>query len=192
MCWQPTNVLLRNYTAFISNFKEKYPTSKRLFNAPNCASPIWHECPKPTTCCRVHLNIAGSEISNATAIAHGLISLPMPNKYRMPAARDSSCGWPNHLTHRKSETKTLEAGAKAIDEEYQRLFPAGQAQLVNILEDNVRRKFCGPYPQFIKSFLAVKFMVEEIYRDFRKHKDEYSSSSKQDKEEDESHFHDHS
>jgi len=35
-------------------------------------------------------------------------------------------------------------------------------------------------------------MVEEMYRDFRKHKDEDSSGSKQDKEEDESHSHDHS
>jgi len=50
----------------------------------------------------------------------------------------------------------------------------------------------GPDPQFIESFLAMKFMVEEMYRDFRKHKVEDSSGSKQDKEEDESHFHDHS
>ena len=35
-------------------------------------------------------------------------------------------------------------------------------------------------------------MVEEMYRDFRKHKDEDSSGSKQDKEEDESHSHYHS
>ena len=39
----------------------------------------------------------------------------------------------------------------------------------------------GPDPQFIESFLAIKSMVEEMYRDFRKHKDEDSSSSKQDK-----------
>ena len=50
----------------------------------------------------------------------------------------------------------------------------------------------GPDPQFIDSFLAIKSMVEEMYRDFRKHKDEDSSGSKQDKGEDESHFHDHS
>ena len=50
----------------------------------------------------------------------------------------------------------------------------------------------GLDPQFIESFLAIKFMVEEIYRDFRKHKEENSSGSKQDKEEDESHSHDHS
>jgi len=50
----------------------------------------------------------------------------------------------------------------------------------------------GPDPQFIESFLAIKFMIEEMYRDFRKHKDEDSSGCKQDKEEDESHFHDHS
>ena len=50
----------------------------------------------------------------------------------------------------------------------------------------------GPDPQFIESFLAIKSMVEEMYRDFRKHKDEDSSGSKQDKEEDESHSHDHS
>ena len=46
--------------------------------------------------------------------------------------------------------------------------------------------------QFIESFLAIKSMVEEMYRDFRKHKDEDSSGSKQDKEKDESHSHDHS
>ena len=50
----------------------------------------------------------------------------------------------------------------------------------------------GPHPQFIECFLAIKFMVEEMYRDFRKHKVDDSSGSKQDKEEDESHFHDHS
>eukprot|EP00253_Pinus_taeda_P026380 PITA_26380 len=33
----------------------------------------------------------------------------------------------------------------------------------------------GPDPQFIESFLAIKYMVEEMYRDFRKHKDEDSS-----------------
>ena len=35
-------------------------------------------------------------------------------------------------------------------------------------------------------------MVEEMYRDFRKHKDEDSLGYKQDKEEYESHSHDHS
>ena len=50
----------------------------------------------------------------------------------------------------------------------------------------------GPDPQFLEIFLAIKSMVEEIYRDLRKHKDEDSSGSKQDKEEDDSHFHDHS
>ena len=50
----------------------------------------------------------------------------------------------------------------------------------------------GLDPQFIETFLAIKSMVEEMYRDFRKHKDEDSSGSKKDKEEDESHFHDHS
>ena len=50
----------------------------------------------------------------------------------------------------------------------------------------------GLDPQFIQSFLAIKPMVEEMYRDFRKKKVEDSSSSKQDKEEDESHCHDHS
>ena len=38
--------------------------------------------------------------------------------------------------------------------------------------------FVGPDPQFIESFLAIKSMVEEMYRDFRKHKDEDSSGSK--------------
>jgi len=50
----------------------------------------------------------------------------------------------------------------------------------------------GPDPQFIDSFLAIKSMVEEMYRDFRKHKEEDSSGSKQDKGEDESCLHDHS
>ena len=49
-----------------------------------------------------------------------------------------------------------------------------------------------PDPQFMDIFLAIMSMVEEMYRDFRKHKDEDSSGSKQDKEEDESHSHDHS
>ena len=39
----------------------------------------------------------------------------------------------------------------------------------------------GPDPQFIESFLAINSIVEEMYRDFRKHKDEDSSGSKQDK-----------
>ena len=43
----------------------------------------------------------------------------------------------------------------------------------------------GPNPQFIDSFLAIKSMVEEMYRNFRKHKDEDSSGSKQDEGEDE-------
>jgi len=30
----------------------------------------------------------------------------------------------------------------------------------------------GPDSQFIESFLAIKSMVEEMYRDFRKHKGE--------------------
>ena len=50
----------------------------------------------------------------------------------------------------------------------------------------------GQDPQFIEIFLAIKSMVEEMYRDFRKHKDEDSSRSKQDKEEEESHNRDHS
>ena len=29
----------------------------------------------------------------------------------------------------------------------------------------------GPNPQFIDSFLAMRSMVEETYKDFRKHKD---------------------
>jgi len=50
----------------------------------------------------------------------------------------------------------------------------------------------GPDPQFIESFLAIKSMVEEMYRDFRKQKVEYALGSKKEKEEDESHFHDNS
>jgi len=30
----------------------------------------------------------------------------------------------------------------------------------------------GPDPQFIESFLAIKSMVEEMYRDFTNHRDE--------------------
>ena len=52
--------------------------------------------------------------------------------------------------------------------------------------------YMGLGPQFIESFLAIKSMVEEMYRDFRKHNVEDSSGYKQDKEEDESHFPDHS
>ena len=50
----------------------------------------------------------------------------------------------------------------------------------------------GPDPQFIDNFLAIRSMVEEMYKDFRKHKDEDASGSKQDKGEDESFLHDHS
>jgi len=50
----------------------------------------------------------------------------------------------------------------------------------------------GRDPQFIDSFLAIRSMVEEMYKEFRKNKDEDSSVSKQDKREEESHFHDHS
>ena len=50
----------------------------------------------------------------------------------------------------------------------------------------------GPDPQFIDNFPAIRSMVEEMYKDFRKHKDEDSSSSKQDKREEESFLHDHS
>ena len=39
----------------------------------------------------------------------------------------------------------------------------------------------GLEPQFIESFLAIKSMVEEMYRDFRKKKVEDASGSKQDK-----------
>eukprot|EP00253_Pinus_taeda_P024389 PITA_24389 len=50
----------------------------------------------------------------------------------------------------------------------------------------------GLDPQFIDSFLAMRSMVEEMYRDFRKHKDEDSLGLKQDKSEEESLLHDHS
>ena len=50
----------------------------------------------------------------------------------------------------------------------------------------------GPNHQFIDSFLVIRSMVEEMYKDFRKHKDEDSSGSKQDKGEEESFLHDHS
>ena len=36
-------------------------------------------------------------------------------------------------------------------------------------------------PQFIDSFLAIRSIVEEMYKEFRKHKNEDSSRSKQDK-----------
>ena len=39
----------------------------------------------------------------------------------------------------------------------------------------------GLDPQFIDSFVAIRSLVEEMYKDFRKHKDEDSSGSKQDK-----------
>ena len=40
--------------------------------------------------------------------------------------------------------------------------------------------------------MTLKSMVEEMYRDFKKHRDEDSSSSKQDKGVEESLLHDHS
>jgi len=38
--------------------------------------------------------------------------------------------------------------------------------------------YTGPNPQFIESFLAMKSMVEEMYRDFRNQKVEDASGSK--------------
>ena len=32
--------------------------------------------------------------------------------------------------------------------------------------------YVGPDPQFTNSFLAIRSMVEELYKEFRKHKDE--------------------
>lgn len=49
----------------------------------------------------------------------------------------------------------------------------------------------GPDPQFMDSFLAMRFMVEEMYREFMKGNDEDSSHSKE-KWEEESLLHDHS
>ena len=48
------------------------------------------------------------------------------------------------------------------------------------------------YPQFMDSFMTLKSMVEEMYRDYKKHRDEDASSSKQDKGVEESLLHDHS
>ena len=50
----------------------------------------------------------------------------------------------------------------------------------------------GPAPEFINNFLAIRSMVEEMYKDFRKHKDEDSSGYKKDKGDEESLLHDHS
>ena len=36
-------------------------------------------------------------------------------------------------------------------------------------------------PQFMDSFMILRSMVEEMYRDFKKHRDEDSSGSNQDK-----------
>ena len=47
-------------------------------------------------------------------------------------------------------------------------------------------------PQFMDSFMTLKSMVEEMYRDYKKHGDEYASSYKQDKGVEESLLHDHS
>ena len=47
-------------------------------------------------------------------------------------------------------------------------------------------------PQFMDSFMTLRSMVEEMYRDFKKHRDEDSSSSKQDKGVEESLLHDNS
>ena len=49
----------------------------------------------------------------------------------------------------------------------------------------------GPDPEFIDSFLATRSMVEEMYREFKKGKDEDSPHSKE-KGEEEALLHDHS
>jgi len=60
-----------------------------------------------------------------------------------------------------------------------------------------KRKMLGEYPleldtYFMDSFMTLKSMVEEMYRDYKKHRDEDASSSKQDKGVEESLIHDHS
>jgi len=47
-------------------------------------------------------------------------------------------------------------------------------------------------PQFMDSFMTMRAMVEEIYREFNKGREEDSSNSKQDKGVEESPLHDHS
>ena len=47
-------------------------------------------------------------------------------------------------------------------------------------------------PQFMDSFMTMRSMVEEMYREFKKNRDEDSSNSKQDKGVEESLLHDHS
>ena len=46
-------------------------------------------------------------------------------------------------------------------------------------------------PQFMDSFMTMRSMVEEMYREFKKNRDEDSSNSKQDKGVEKSLFHDH-
>ena len=47
-------------------------------------------------------------------------------------------------------------------------------------------------PQFMDSFMTMRAMVEEMYREFKKGREEDSSKSKHDKGAEESFFHDHS
>ena len=46
--------------------------------------------------------------------------------------------------------------------------------------------------QFMDSFMTMRAMVEEMYREFKKGRDEYSTNSKQDKGVEEYLLHDHS
>ena len=48
------------------------------------------------------------------------------------------------------------------------------------------------HSQFMDNFLTIKVMVEEMYREFKKGRDEDSSNSKQDEGVEESLLHDHS
>ena len=47
-------------------------------------------------------------------------------------------------------------------------------------------------PQFMDSFMTMRSMVEEMYREFKKNRDEDSSNSKQDKGVEVSVLHEHS
>ena len=72
----------------------------------------------------------------------------------------------------KSKLKLGEGELVATNPEIGRVYPKRKMTKENPLESN---------SQFMDSFMTMRAMVEEMYREFKKGRSEYSSTSKQDK-----------
>ncbi len=83
----------------------------------------------------------------------------------------------------RSKLKLGEGELAETNPEIGRVYPKRKMSEENPLESD---------SQFMDSFMTLKSMVEEMYREFKKNRDEDSSNSKQDKGVEESLLHDHS